>query len=367
MKVCVISTPVFKVPCSGYSGLEVIAWNQAKGLAEKGHNVSMVAPDGSECPGVSMITCGKEGTWDEKSFYQKYWQELLKFDVIIDHSWQKWSYVLKVEGRLKAPVLGVLHAPVNTMYQTLPTVEKPCFVCISDDQKAHFDALFAPVTAKRAYNGVDLSFYKPLDVPRSDRFLFLARFSTIKGPHIAIEACRNAKVGLDLIGDTSITNEPDYLKKCQEMCNDYTDSLNIGDSYNPSAFNKRIKMVGPATRGECVWWFSQAFCMLHPVKNFREPFGLTLVEANACGCPVIVWDNGACREIIRQCETGFLVRSEKDLENCITVMANEGLMGFFQSVLKTREACVENANRFTIQKMVDRYDELIKEAVEGGW
>ena len=146
MKICVISTPVFRTGLTGtigYSGLEHLAWQRAKGLAELGHQVALVAPDGSECPGVQVIPCGPERQISEQDAYSKYWQFLPQFDAIIDESWQKWSFSLKREGKLNAPILGVCHAPVDTMFSTPPRpVEKPCFVCISEDQAVHFRNLF---------------------------------------------------------------------------------------------------------------------------------------------------------------------------------------------------------------------------------
>ena len=376
MKIAVISTPVFKVPVAGYSGLEHLAWLTAKGLAEKGHDVTLVAPEGSECPGVKMVTPGPEGTWDEKTFYGKYWQILPEFDVIIDETWQKWSYILKGEGRLNAPILGVCHAPVNTMYGSLPPgVDKPCFVCISRDQAAHFEALHSR-PARVAYNGVDMDFYKPLGVPRSDRFLFLARFSTIKGPDLAIQACKRVGCGLDLIGDTSITGEPEFLERCKKMCDSWVESNgSVGGSMGGNAKlfktpedmianqDKMIRLVGPAKRGETVWWFSQAHCLLHPNQRFREPFGLAPVEAMACGCPVIAWDNGAMRETIKNGETGWLVRS---MDEMVLAVETYSKIGWITDI--TREKCREWASQFSLPKMIDRYEELINEAVDtGGW
>lgn len=360
MKICVVSTPVFQVPVTGYSGLEHLAWQQAEGLAKLGHQVLLIAPDGSSCPGCEVVHIGPAGHISEEMAYSGfpeikngwqtvreahggYWQHLLRCDAIIDNSWQKFSYGLKAEGKLKAPVLGVCHAPVNTMFRELPKgVDKPCFVCISDDQRGHFESLFGK-PARTAYNGIDLSFYQPLGLPRTDRFLFLARFSTIKGPDLAIEACQRAGVGLDLVGDTSITNEPELLAKCQAM-----------------ADGKQIKMVGPASRGECVWWFSQAHCLLHPNMRFREPFGLAPVEAMACGCPVIAWDNGAMRET-----------SGKSKECCL-VKSFEELMEVIQRIKEkknpNRNECREIASLFSVDRMVQRYAELCEEAIRtGGW
>lgn len=346
MKICVVSTPVFRVPCAGYAGLEVIAWETARGLATLGHQVALVAPDGSECPGVEMIYNGPEKTWDEKTAYSKYWHHLPNFDVVVDSSWNKWSYILKREGKLPAPILGVMHAPVNTMYGSLPPdIDKPCFVCISQDQANHFEAIHGR-EAKVCYNGIDLKYYRPMNVPRTERFLFLARFSSIKAPHLAIEACKKAGVGLDLVGDTSITNEPDYLKYCESL-----------------ADGNQIRIVGPASRGETVWWFSQAKALLHPTQNFREPFGLAPVEAMACGCPVVAWNYGALKETVGS-GCGVLVKSVDDMVKAIIDIKNTP----DEQMRAIRQVCVENARRFSIENMTKRYEELCIDAVtNGGW
>ena len=123
MKICVVSSTV--LPClplddprNGYNGLEQVVWSTAAGLARRGHEVLLVAPIGSVAPpGVSLhgTTLGES----EESAYNGYWQRLLEYQVIIDSSWSKWSYILKIEGRLKAPILGVLHAPVVEMMQRI--------------------------------------------------------------------------------------------------------------------------------------------------------------------------------------------------------------------------------------------------------
>lgn len=374
MKVAVISTPVFRVGppngTSGYSGLEVIAWWIAKGLADKGHEVTLIAPDGSTCPGATVVQVGPCG-WNEEAAYggfpemkrkegdkeivvrgthPGYWQDLLNQDVIIDHSWLKCAYLLKAEGRLKAPILGVCHAPVNTMYKELPPVAKPSMVCISEDQATHFRNLY-DADVRVAYNGIDLDFYKPMEgVKRTNRFLFLARFSTIKGPDLAIEACVKAGVDLDMVGDTTITNEPGFYERCRAMAK----------QANLQSGREQIRIIGPCTRGETVHWFSRAHAMIHPNMRFREPFGLAPIEAMACGCPVIAWDKGAMRETIGTEGSGLLVRSMDEL--VAGIKDYKGLDG------RDRDSCRRLAGDFSIQRMVDRYEELCLEAIKtGGW
>jgi glycosyltransferase involved in cell wall biosynthesis len=381
MRVCVISTPIFKLPLTGYGGLEAIAWETARGLAARGHEVALVAPDGSECPGVQIIPCGPAGQVDEKMAYSGfpeakdqqgnvlrrqhagYWSALLSFDVVIDSSWMKWAYELKAEGVLKAPVLGVFHAPVNTMYQMWPpnfplkpVVEKACPVCISHDQAEHFQSIHNRL-ARVAYNGVDVdNFYVPLPgVKRTDRFLFLARFSTVKSPHLAIEACLKAGVGLDLVGDTSITNEPQYFEQCMQMARQQSPGWD-------ATKGQQIVVHGGCTRGETVIWYNKAHALIHPTQNFREPFGLAPVEAAACGCPVIAWNYGAVKETVVNHTTGILVDS---IDELVGAVQTEWIRRVSPS---HRLDCREHAKRFSLEKMVDGYEKLIHEAVTtGGW
>ena len=341
MKICVESSMVFPLPWRGYAGLEIIAWECARGLAARGHEVALIAPDGSQCPGVQMIHAGPPGTPEDKA-YSTYWQHLPHFDVIISHGWTKPAYMLKREGRLPAPVLGVCHAPVDTMFKSLPQVDKPCFVLISDDQRVHFENLYGR-PGRTCRNGIDTNFYRSLNMPRTDRFLFLARFSSVKSPDMAIEACLQAGVGLDLVGDTTITNEPELLAQCRRW-----------------ADGKQIRIIGGIPRGECVYWYSQAHAMIHPNMRFREPFGLAPVEAMACGTPVIAWDNGAMRETI-DLTCGHLDTSIDGLVATIKEFA-KGIPP------EMRAACRKQAEKFTLARMVERYEELCFEAVStGGW
>jgi glycosyltransferase involved in cell wall biosynthesis len=339
MKILVISTTVFPVPVKSYSGLEHLAWLIAEGLAKK-HDVTLVAPRGSSCPGCAI----HETTLRESEHlaYTGYAPILKDFDCVIDHSWEKWTVIGKHEGNCKAPVLCVCHAPIATMYGSAPPYPKPCFVGISEDHTQSIrDHLH--IDARCAYNGVDLDFYQPLNLKRNDRYLFLARFSSIKGPDYAITSCLEAKKGLDLVGDDQITNEPGYKTQIEEAC-----------KVNPS-----LKYIGPQSREACVTWFNSNKCLLHPVFRFAEPFGLAPVEAQACGMPVITADNGAMRETIKHGETGFVVKSHAEITELIKTDA--------VSTIKA-ERCREQASCFSLQKMLDKYNELCIEAVDtGGW
>lgn len=356
MRIGIISSQVFVCPPKGYAGLEMIAYQCAVGLAKRGHQVIVFAPEGSKVEGCQVVPTGPAGQWDERKAYDSYWKVLPELECIIDHSWNKMSYLLKAEGKLPAPIFGVLHAPVNTMMSSPPPVPKPCIVCISEDQAAHYRALFN-ADARVAYNGCDVNYYKPMTVKRSDRFLFLARFSSIKGADIAIRACLEASVGLDLVGDTLITNEPEYLQQC----------LNLAKQKSPdwdeSLKGKQIVIHGGATRGECVRWFSQAHVLLHPNERFKEPFGLAPVEAMLCGCPVVAWDYGAMRETILGSEIGQVVSKYESFVEMVNFWKNRT-----QDDFNYRDKVRQWAKKFSVTNMVIRYEQLCTEALKtGGW
>jgi glycosyltransferase involved in cell wall biosynthesis len=340
LKICVISTTVLHCPPKGYSGLEMIAWQVAEGLRSKGHDVMLVAPRGSQtsCE-LHETTLGES---ERIAFSCGYAAKLHKFDVIIDHSWEKWSYILKLHNKLPVPILGVLHAPVETMYMTPPPIPTPCLVCISKDQsinaKEHLKC-----DNRVAYNGVDIDSYKNSNKQRNNRYLFLARISTIKGPHIAVDVANNCQVGLDLVGDDRITGEPDLLNYIKQKC----------------VMSPYLRYVGHQDRDECVNWFNSNKAMLHPNKLFREPFGLAPVEAQLCGMPVIAWKNGALQETVKDKESGFLVESQEEMQELIKSDAVSSIKA---------DNCIEWASQFSHINMINRYEELCFESLEsGGW
>lgn len=355
MKICVISSTV--LPClaldnhaNGYNGLEQIVWSTAAGLARRGHEVLLVAPNGSDVPPGVTLHGTTQGESEERA-YSGFWQRLPEYQVVIDSSWQKWSYILKIEGKLAAPILGVVHAPVHTMYGSPPPVLLPSIVAISHDQAAHVAELWG-VPARVAYNGVDLGFYSSTDdnarervrrakFERGDRYLFLARMSRIKGPHLAVDLARKLRFKLDLVGDDRITGEPDLAHRMIALA------------------KNNILYHGGVSRSRTVAFFSEAKALLHPAFAFREPFGLSVVEAAACGTPVIVSDHGALRETVKHGETGFVCKTIGEMEELIKTDAVASIRS---------DACRANAERFSIDKMVTRYEELCTEALDtGGW
>jgi glycosyltransferase involved in cell wall biosynthesis len=226
------------------------------------------------------------------------------------------------------------------MYQTPPPVEKPCLVAISKDQ-AIAVAEFLDRDSRVVYNGIDPEFYQNRSGrKRNNRYLFLARMSTIKGPHIAVELAQKLKFGLDLVGDDTLTTEPMYRNQLLAASID------------------NIAYIGPQTREQCVKWYSENKALLHMNLRFREPLGLAPLEAQSCGMPVIAFRNGAMSETVKHGETGFLVWNKEEVEELIKADA--------VSTIRP-ERCRDWAMQFTVDKMIDRWEELLAQAIEKPW
>ena len=348
MKIAIISTNTITCPPTNpatgkscYAGIEQLTYQQAVGLYNRGHKVLLVAPHGSKVPDGIEHHPTTLGELEQLSY--KFYEEKLKdVDVICDSSWNKWTVIGRKESKIKAPSLLFVHCPVDTQYNVAPPIPKPCFVAISKDMAKHIKE-YLGCEAKVCYNGVDVQDYKPTDRKRNNRYLFLARFSTIKGPDIACDIAKKCKVMLDLIGDDRITAEPQFLQEIKNQC----------------SLSQYLRFIGPQTREQCASWFNSNKALLHPNKRYREPFGLSPVEAQLSGMPVIAWKYGAMPETIKHGETGFLVNSEEEMEELIKIDA--------VSTIKPGR-CREWAMQFSYEKMIDRVEELCKEAIStGGW
>jgi glycosyltransferase involved in cell wall biosynthesis len=102
-----------------------------------------------------------------------------------------------------------------------------------------------------------------------------------------------------------------------------------------------VGSVGPQERDRLL---GQAFALLHPI-NFAEPFGLAVIEAMACGTPTIAFRRGSMPEIVKDGETGFLVR---DVEGAAAAVNRIGEV--------SRRMCRNDAERrFSSERMVNEY------------
>ena len=361
MQVVLISSGALPVFPLGYGGLEAVVGDLAVCLAEGGHEVTVICPDESGIEGfnynIRTIKCGpcdpNARAWEAQA-YQKYAPMLLSDDykdaVIHDHTWAKGIYLLKRDNP-RLNVMSTLHGMLP--YQTPPPVAKPCMAGISKHHAGTMEAgLRIPV--RFVYNGIDLSKYAlPVGYSKTAtlamisserrRYLFLARMTPFKGAHVFVDLMRSIQAEGDLVGDDIMVEDQNFVANLKQACAAYPD----------------VKYWGGVDREKTVEFFQKAHCYILPcTEGWQEPFGLSVVEAMACGCPVVATASGAIPELVVEGVTGFVVKTTQDLQDV--------LKGGKIATIKSSD-CRKRAEEFSREKMCEGYLKLYQEVLEGGW
>jgi glycosyltransferase involved in cell wall biosynthesis len=170
------------------------------------------------------------------------------------------------------------------------------YVSISDSDRSPDLQYIATV-----YHGINLNQFT-FSPEKGDYLLFFGRIHPDKGAHEAIQIAR--RVGMKLILAGIIQDQNYYHAEIVP----YLDDQRI--TY--------IGSVGPQQRDRLL---QDAYALLHPIY-FEEPFGLSVVEAMACGTPVIAFNKGSMAEIIDDRQTGFLVNNVDEAVERIPMIQN---------------------------------------------
>ena len=183
--------------------------------------------------------------------------------------------------------------------------------------------------AATIHHGIPLDDF-PFDPRGSEDLLFFGRIHPDKGAAEAIEAARRAGRRLVMAG---IVQDRDYHN----------------EHVAPAIDDRSVVYRGPVGGAARTSALGSARALLHLI-NFDEPFGLSVIEAMACGTPVIASNRGSMPELIDHGVTGFLVDS---LDEAVEAIARIGEID--------RAACRAAVSaRFTVDRMADRYLDLYK-------
>lgn len=340
MRILVISTSIFALPPAGYSGLEQLCYSWSLEFAKAGHQVSVVCPQGSVFPpevNIELIATNL-GEGEDVS-YGRYKDRLIKgdWDAVMDNSWLWFSVLAQMEADHQLPVIHCYHSDPNNLGPP-PPIEKPCIVAFSEAQ-ANIIRKKWNACVQVVHHGIDTSFYKPdPNVQRGNRYLWLARYTSEKGFLECAYLAKKCRISLDAFGDTTIIGSDEYMRKCF--------AENDG---------MQIKVAPGISREQTVKQY-QSHKALITWPNFVEIFGLTAVEAMACGCPVISKDSGAARELIKDGKTGFVVSTLEEAEELIKSDA--------VSKLKL-EAIVAQGRKFNIAKSAQGHLRCLQDVANG--
>ncbi len=275
----------------------------AAGLVARGHEVVLVAAPGSSLPDVEVVSpLGSvpaligEPAADWRHALAGI-EALADVDIVIDHSGPLGALLT---SRLQAPGLHVTHGPLDTVpteiYSGIARHSQQLrLVAISDAQRARAPSLpFAGV----CHNGLDLG-AAPFRAHRGDYLAFLGRMSPEKGPADAIRIARAAGLPL-LIG-----------AKCREPAEHEYFARNVAPALGPD-----IVWLGELDAAAKFDLLAGARALLFPIA-WPEPFGMVMIEAMACGTPVLATSHGSVPEIVVDGVTGFVRARPDDLVEAI--------------------------------------------------
>jgi glycosyltransferase involved in cell wall biosynthesis len=197
------------------------------------------------------------------------------------------------------------------------------------DEDIHLGIRSAPVIS----HGIDLSLFKQRTVPRSNRLIFVGRVSPRKGVKEAVEIALATGSDLDLVGKINAKDSAYW------------------DTILPSIDGEQIRYLGAKSREEVAILLAQAKAMLF-LPQQPEAFGQTIIEAQACGTPVIVNNSGANNELLESGTTGYLVDESSEYRQAILDVSS----------LHAND-CRRFAERFSQEKMVASYYQLYEQLI----
>ena len=298
MHIAMVAPPYFSVPPAAYGGIETVVADLVDALVGRGHKVTLIGAGNHATRAQRFHPTYDVGPADQLGEVMPEMVhaakvatilDALDVDVIHDHTM---AGPLMARGRL-TPTVVTAHGPVSgdsgEYYRALgDTVQ---LIAISDAQRSSAPDLCWTATVHNAIRSATF----PFRAEKDDYAIFLGRFHPEKAPHLAIDAARAAGMPIVLAGKCSEPIERAYFSREIEP--------RIGGD---------VTIYGIADAAAKRRLLSRAACMLFPIC-WDEPFGLVVIEAMACGTPVVALRRGAVPELIVHGQTGIMVDDPDDL------------------------------------------------------
>lgn len=296
MRIAIVAPPWVSIPPPAYGGTETVLDTLAVGLSTCGHDVLLFTTADSTCPVrrgwvfEEARGVGTAGAAAELRHVIAAYEAAADFDVVHDHT---------VVGPVYAdrcpwlPVVTTNHGPflsdLGPLYQAVS--DRVPVIAISHHQASTAAGVNL---AGVVHHGVEPARF-PAGSGRGGYALFLGRMHPDKGVHIAARVAREAGMPLRIAAKMSEAAELRYFAEAVEPL------LGGGVGY--------VGEVGGADKLELL---ADATCLLNPIC-WPEPFGMVMIEALACGTPVVASRAGAAPEIVEAGVTGYLADGDEQL------------------------------------------------------
>ncbi|MET7424306.1 glycosyltransferase family 4 protein [Dactylosporangium sp. NPDC005555] len=349
MRIAQVATLFEPVPPARYGGVERVVGILTDQLVAQGHDVTLFASGDSTTKAQLVPACPQSlrlaDTGPFRDFtvaiYMKMMMDLLHrvddFDVMHFHTG---FYHLPTFYPHRHRSLTTVHMPMSLgpdIGTLLDAFAEMPYIGISHDQRSHRPSMNWRGVV---HHGIPADLYRQ-DDGDGGYLLFVGRIAPSKRPDRAIEIARGAGLPLKIAA------------KVDDIFRDYFDA-----EVAPHIDGHAVEFLGEVSDQEKQELYGGARALLFPI-DWNEPFGLVLIEAMACGTPVVAWDMGSVTEIVDDGVTGFRVT---DIDAAVeAVRATAGLdRGLVRATFD---------RRFTAERMtsgyVAQYERMIDEAEAG--
>lgn len=331
------------LPHTPYS-IPTISYYITEELIKNGHDVTIFAPSDSKTQ--AKVAQGWYRSDDEyitkhlgdkkmmNRIFSEYCANIIKqadqFDIIHNHTNGFFGWI----GKTKTPVVTTFHADQLRSYEK-DYYNNAMLIGISNNQiKKNKELNFIG----RVYNAIDVDKYF-FDGQPKNYLAWLGRINQIKGTLDAVEVAVETDEKLLLAGNIENPKDEYVLKVLKKV-----------------EQHKNIEYLGEVGYVDKMLFLKDAKVFLVPI-HWEEPFGLVMIEAMACGVPVIAYDKGPVREIVKDGETGFIVKDKKEMIQAIKKI----------NKIK-RKSCRKHVEKnFDIKKMGGEYEKIYKKVIKQAW
>jgi glycosyltransferase involved in cell wall biosynthesis len=337
LRIAHIAPVATTIPPPKSGSVETMTSLLTEGLVARGHDVTLFATADSRTS-AKLTAIYPHGYWHDENMWPWELYEMLNLAASVERAadfdiihYEAAYYPMSLAfARLSpVPIVQTLHhSPSAAEVKLWSRYPEAPFVAISQEQGRLLAGLNVVDTVLHGIDTANFTFQEKAE----DYLLFLGRFTEGKGVLQAIEIAK--RVGMRLILAAA---EDNYYR---EKVAPHVDGRHIV-YFGEANFDAKVKLYGGAR------------ALLYPIQS-REPFGLVLAEAMACGTPVAALDKGAVREVVDDGVTGMVF---EDLEQ----MANELSRVFDLDRRRVRERAVA---RFGAERMVDEYVNVYTRIIE---
>jgi len=349
LRVAIIAPPWLHIPSKGYGGVEAVIDNLVNGLVELDVDVEVFGVGRGKLHGAKVrdVTSEEQFEYILKPMYDfslpaptahlskalRLIQEDGTFDVIHDHNYFVGPMVLRWATRFNyiPPAIHTIHGPPlsderslregfpdnRPFWQEMGGEHDCYYVPISDAIKKSLPRRIAPNVLDTVHNAVNLKHFPFVDRKGKKNYMItLARFSEEKGQHIAAEVCHKLGYPLKMAGTVAtITSNRRVMLEFANPLSKYHKDRDFHyyvEKVLPHILKSpKISFVGNLSEQKKMKLISEARALLFPI-TWNEPFGLAVIEALACGTPVVAMNRGAMPEIIQHGVNGFLANSKEE-------------------------------------------------------